>query len=97
MFVKGCDSAVRAFDKKFGMKDALDTKEDTVFAPKTNSDAVKYLYISPETSGKDERCLPGGLDSLVGILNLRAGDEQHRSLFPCPRLRLTWKSLPSGE
>lgn len=51
MFVKGCDSAVRAFDEKFGMENALNTEEDTVFASKTNSGT-------------------GGLDSLVGVLNL---------------------------
>lgn len=54
MFVKGCDAAVCAFDEEFGMKDALNTEEDSVFASKTNSDTANSSISVLKIFGKDE-------------------------------------------
>lgn len=54
MLIKGCDPAVCAFDEEFGMKDALNTEENSIFASKTNSDTANSSISALKTSGKDE-------------------------------------------
>lgn len=54
MLIKGCDPAVCAFDEEFGMKDALNTEENSIFASKTNSDTENSSISALKTSGKDE-------------------------------------------